>query len=300
MAKAFDRVVVVMLENALRANVLANSYMNSLLSQGVFLERSHGVTHSSQPNYIASIGGDTFGIYNDDPNYATWLYTPPGHEVTSLVDLLEAKGLTWRSYAENIPADYNAQNLQCLQQNQGNPRSQWTFPEDVFPFARKHVPFLSFPNIIGNSSRSACIVDASEFATDLANNALPTFSWYTPNLINDGHSLSDTEKKADPLDRNRAVNIDNIATFLQGFLGPNPLTKFPPGTLVVVTFDEAYPYYEPYQIYSLLIGDMLTAGTVRTEPYNHFSMLKSIEVNFDLGTLSRNDAVAQPYWFLQG
>jgi hypothetical protein len=69
--------------------------------------------------------------------------------------------------------------------------------------------------------------------------------------------------------------------------------------LIVVTFDEAYPYHDPYEIYSLLIGDMLPAGTVRTEPYNHYSLLRSIEVNFGLGSLKRNDAVATPYWFLR-
>ncbi|MCA8994654.1 MAG: hypothetical protein KDA88_21940 [Planctomycetaceae bacterium] len=306
MGKSFDRVVIVMVENALRANVLKNEYMNSLLECGVFLENSYGVTHSSQPNYIASVGGDTFGICDDAPNYAHWLYTPPGHMVTSIVDLLEAKSLTWKSYAEDIPDDYNEQNAQCLTANQGKLPSQWTFPygtqseqHQIFPFARKHVPFLSFPNIISNADRSSCIVNASEFATDLANGTLPNYSWYTPNLINDGHSLSDTEKKADPLDQNRAVNIDNIANFLQSFLGDNPVEKFPPRTLIVVTFDEAYPYYDPYQIYTLLIGDMLPAGTTRLEPYNHYCMLRSIEDNFGLGTLSRNDAVARPYWFLE-
>jgi hypothetical protein len=49
----------------------------------------------------------------------------------------------------------------------------------------------------------------------------------------------------------------------------------------------------------LLIGDMLQAGTTRHEPYNHFSLLRSVEVNFGLGTLGRNDAAASPYWFLR-
>jgi hypothetical protein len=48
----------------------------------------------------------------------------------------------------------------------------------------------------------------------------------------------------------------------------------------------------------LLIGDMLEAGTTRTEPYNHYSLLRSVEVNFGLGTLGRNDLGARPYWFL--
>lgn len=71
------------------------------------------------------------------------------------------------------------------------------------------------------------------------------------------------------------------------------------GTLIYITFDEAYPYSDPYAIYSLLIGDMLPAGTQRFEPYNHYSQLASVEINFGLGSLRRNDAAARPWWFLK-
>lgn len=295
MGAAFDRIVIVMLENSTRENVLANPYMRSLREKGVFLANALGVTHSSQPNYILSIGGDTFGIADDSPGYVRWIYsnTPDAPPVTSIVDLLEAQGLTWKAYAENIgPEDVT---LTPLYIPPGSPPP----PAGTFPFARKHVPFLSYPSITGNPERLARIVEASEFETDLANGTLPTYSWYTPNLIHDGHSLAETEKKFDPRDHDRHVNIDNVAAFLHGFLGDDPIAKFPVGTLIYITFDEAYPYSDPYAIYSLLIGDMLPAGTQRFEPYNHYSQLASVEINFGLGSLRRNDAAARPWWFLK-
>jgi hypothetical protein len=301
MGKCFDRVVVVMLENAVRARVLQNPYMSALRRQGVFLQKAQGVTHSSQPNYILSIGGDTLTVCDDSPSYAQWIYmTPPTPPVTSIVDLLEAKGLTWKAYAEALPADYNRQNLECYQANmkQASNPAAWTFPPEPFPFARRHVPFLSFTNILTSAARSARIVNATEFSKDLQDGALPAFSWYTPNLVNDGHSLSETQARHDPQDKDHATNIDNIAAFLQGFLGPDPVARFPARTFIAVTFDEAYPYCDPYFIYTLLLGDMLEAGTERAEPYNHYSLLRSIEENFDLGTLNRNDTSARPYWFL--
>lgn len=303
MGKSFDRVVVVMLENAGRARVLHNPYMRDLRKQGVFLQNAQGVTHSSQPNYILSIGGDTLGVADDNHTYAKWLYTKlPTHPVTSIVDLLEAKGLTWKAYAEDLPDDYNQQNLECYQVNMrhaSNPAA-WKFPLEPFPFARKHVPFLSFPHIFTNPARSARIVNEKAFSKDIQEGALPAFSWYTPNLVNDGHSLLKTQKRHDPGDMDHATNIDNIAAFLKQFLGPDPVARFPARTLIVVTFDEAYPYWDSYFIYTLLLGDMLEAGTERAEPYNHYSLLRSIEENFDLGTLNRNDTSARPYWFLDG
>ena len=110
MATVFEHVVIVMLENASRALVLQNAYMKSLLTKGVFLANAIGVTHPSQPNYILSVAGDTFGFNGDDSFWVAPYITstepnsqPP---VTSIVDLLEAQGLTWKSYAENLqPSD---------------------------------------------------------------------------------------------------------------------------------------------------------------------------------------------------
>lgn len=295
MGLAFERIIILMFENSTRAAVLANDYMNRLRRQGVFLANSYGVTHSSQPNYIAAIGGDTFGFVDDDPGWAKWIYTtdldPDAPPVSTIVDLLEGRGLTWKAYAEDIRAA-DILSTPAVPPFPENP------PPGDFPFARKHVPFLSYPSIMSVPQRVANIVDAAAFEIDLESGSLPHYSWFTPNLINDGHSLSSGEKHVDRGDRDRQVNIDNIAHFLKRFLGEDPIARWPPETLIVITFDEAYPYYDPYEIYTLLIGDMLPAGTTRTEPYNHYSLLRSVEVNFGLGSLLRNDAPASPYWFL--
>ena len=72
-----------------------------------------------------------------------------------------------------------------------------------------------------------------------------------------------------------------------------------PWQVIVLTFDEAYPYAFDYSIYTLLIGDFLEAGTTHSEPVNHYNLLRSVEENFGLGTLKRKDAIARPYWFLR-
>jgi hypothetical protein len=294
-----------MLENAARSLVLQNSYMSSLRSQGVFLNNAYGLTHPSQPNYTASTGGDTFGINGDDPYWVAPYVTSadPNSEppVTSIVDLLEAKGLTWKAYAENIQPVDIAQPPPILFQPPGNPVyppvGPQPSPQSSPLFARRHVPFLSYPNIVSNPQRAAKIVNAqAEFEPDLAAGKLPNYSWYTPNLVNNGHSIEESNGTLEQVVPG-AQNIDDIAAFLQSFLGPDPLTKFPPKTLIAITFDESFPYSE-YDIYTLLIGDLLDAGTSRIEPYGHYSLLRSIEDNFGIGSLDRNDITATPYWFL--
>jgi hypothetical protein len=298
MAVAFERIIVVVLENASRETVLQNQYMNNLRQKGVFLKNSSGCTHPSQPNYFAMTGGDLLGFNSDTSGWVTWYghqSTNPTGTITSIVDLLEAKNISWKAYAEDLLSTDVAQY---------DPYDPTNIPSDHGNFARRHVPFLSYPSIVGTTlthegsgSRAANIVNAQDnFEADVAVGTLPKFSFYTPNLINDGHSLPNGDPADAVVDQQQLINIAN---FLQGFLSDDPISKFPPETLIVITFDEAYPVNVPYNIYTLLIGDMLQAGTTRMEPYNHYSLLRSIEDNFALGTLGRNDDAATPYWFLQ-
>ena len=79
--KAFDRFVVIYLENVdntvayadreyspvfvfVRPNAKSNCIANlaELQTLGITLTNYHGVTHPSEPNYIAASGGDYFGL----------------------------------------------------------------------------------------------------------------------------------------------------------------------------------------------------------------------------------------------
>ena len=321
MGKVFERVVVVFLENTMRSSALANPYLNALRKKGVFMTNSQGVTHPSQPNYIATIAGDTMGIADDDAHYMDWYWLTPtseqgkttgsyryheeGFSPPTIVDLLEAKNLSWKCYVEDLPPDAEYKDKLQYDLSKSPADNLANVPPDRFPFARKHVPFLSFPSIVSNPDRLARVVNASEFEEDLAcetvPHQLPHFSIYVPNLLNDGHNV--TEEVFRPAANNidlgpDTANLDNMATFLDSFLGDDPLSKFPPETLIVLTFDEAYPYPFDYGIYTVLLGDFLEAGTINSSPVNHYSLLRSIEDNFGLGSLNRHDAMARPYWFL--
>jgi acid phosphatase len=80
MGKVFERVVVVFLENTMRSSALANDYLNGLRQKGVFMTNAQGVTHPSQPNYIATVAGDTMGIADDEAHYVEWYWLQPDSE----------------------------------------------------------------------------------------------------------------------------------------------------------------------------------------------------------------------------
>ena len=54
------------------------------------------------------------------------------------------------------------------------------------------------------------------------------------------------------------------------------------------------------QIYTVLLGDMIEPGTEIDTPFNHYSLMKTIENNFGIGSLKKNDQDANYFRFLWG
>ncbi|KAG0013898.1 hypothetical protein BGZ80_010773 [Entomortierella chlamydospora] len=249
---AFDHIVIIFLENTDYALASTDSYFQALIPQGILLDNYHGLAHPSQPNYIASIGGSTHSVtsdstYNLSPSYST------------IVDLLEAKQLTWKTYQENIPSVcYTGSSSSSL-------------------YYRKHNPFVSYGSIYKNSTRCKNVVSATQFTTDVNNGALPNYSFYTPNIKNDGHDTT----------------VAYAGQWLTGFLTPLlSNSNFMKNTLVVVTFDEAEDYSDTTNhVLALLLGDAVngTANTVDSTYYTHYSLISTVENNWGLGNLNLGD-----------
>jgi acid phosphatase len=73
-----------------------NPDVDVLTKQGILLTEYHAHTHPSQPNYLASVAGDYFGLNHDG------LVRIP-QNVSTVVDLFDTKDIDWRGYFEGIP-----------------------------------------------------------------------------------------------------------------------------------------------------------------------------------------------------
>jgi hypothetical protein len=60
--KAFDRFVTIWLENTDYKKAEGDPNLAWLAAQGITLSNYFAVTHPSEPNYVASHGGDNFGM----------------------------------------------------------------------------------------------------------------------------------------------------------------------------------------------------------------------------------------------
>jgi acid phosphatase len=210
------------------------------------------VSHPSLPNYLAAAAGDYFD-YRDDESHDI----DASHK--TVVDLLEAKGLTWRTYQEDMPSVcYTGSSYRDL-------------------YYRKHNPFISFESVTENDARCKNIVPSTQLRSDLQAGYLPNYSFYTPNNKNNGHDTT----------------VAFASKWLRGFLTPllsNPV--FNNNTLVIVAFDEADDDTdESNHVLGLLLGSAVQniKGTVDNTFYTQYSLISTLTANWGLGNLGRND-----------
>jgi len=245
--KYFDRVIIVVFENTNYSEAMKESFFTKLANEGANFTNFNSLTHPSQPNYIGLTSGSINGITNDSPKTIN---------VQNITDLLEEKNISWKVYAEDYPGN-------CYQ------------GAKIKEYARKHNPFISFLNVQSNPSRCAKIVNSSEFATDAANNSLPEYVFYIPNLENDGHDTS--ASYANNWYEKTFGNYINDAKFMDR-------------TILVTTFDENEGTGKN-QIYTSIFGPQVQAGS-HAENVNLYSLLALIEDNWGLGSLNKQDASA--------
>jgi hypothetical protein len=159
---AFRHAVVIVFENKPRSAVLGNRAapaFNAFARRGAVLSGYRGVTHPSLPNYLALVSGSTHGIRSDCTSCVV--------KGPSLADALEAKGLTWKTYAEGLP------------------QTGWTGPSRG-RYAKKHVPFLYFSRVLANARWRRNVVPLTQFSA----RRLPDFALVIPDLCHDMHDCS--------------------------------------------------------------------------------------------------------------
>ena len=262
--KYFEHVVIVVLENQGAREALADPNIASLVKGGAWFSNYHGLAHPSLPNYLAMVGGSTFGVVDD--------HRPTPINAPTIVDRLEQKGLTWKAYAEDYPG-------RCyLGSGAGEARiTPKAVPTELY--VRKHVPLLAFSSIQNNAARCARVVNAREFMRDARSGHLPNYSFYSPNVFNDGHDTS----------------LETSSAWLKGFVQKVRGTMgMHQRTLLVVTWDEGGDEDSSHnQVLTMFLGDVVTPGRYDAK-LTHYSLLRTIGDNFGLEPISRGDRTASP------
>ncbi len=249
----FSHVIVFIMENKEYTSVIGSSQMpfyNSLADKYALLTHYFATTHPSLPNYISLIGGDTLGITSDCST--CWV------NGANLADAIEAKGLTWRTYQEDMPAP-------CYQGN-------------TTLYAQRHDPFIYFDDIRTNTARcQQGIVPLTSLSSDLANNTLPNFSLIVPNLCNSSHDCS------------LSVTDAWLKTWVTKVMDSPAYEK---NTLIVLTWDEGQSSQTCCgfssgggRVATVLVSPLAKQSYRDNTPYSQYSLLKTIAESWGLQQL---------------
>jgi phosphatidylinositol-3-phosphatase len=320
--KAFEHVFVIMLENHSQSSVIDDvnaPFITSLAHKYGMAANYFGVTHPSEPNYVAAISGSNWGINDDRPTNT--------YDHLNIVDQLDAHKLTWAAYMETMPSA-------------GFTGPQ--YPENAALYVNKHNPFVLFDDIRSSPARLAKIKPYSAFAADMTAKTLPNFVWITPNQCHDMHGGVYTQVAADgsdgtPCPYGSAKDDPNDAAlkkkaddFVKGAVDAiTATTSWKNGTsaIFIATDENDFtgntatdgwesaegccdsPYLGPGTPFLNSSGQpdgnvwaggvygggkipaiVMTAkgkpGFVSQKPYNHYSLLSTIQWNWSLGPLA--------------
>jgi phosphatidylinositol-3-phosphatase len=244
-----SHVVVIVMENKEYKDIVGNPkapYVNELLRSAALATASYGVTHPSLPNYLALTGGNTFGIRSDCRRCQV--------KAPSVVDQLERARISWKAYMEAMPAP-------C-------------FKGDSGAYVKKHNPFMYYDDIAADPSRCAKVVPFGQLGVDYRDGHLPTFVWITPNLCHDMHDCSVAEG-----DR----WLSGVVPALVRALGPRGM--------LFLTWDEGTSdrgccgIARGGRIATIVAGPATKAGARSAVPYDHYSLLRTIEESLGLRPL---------------
>jgi hypothetical protein len=285
------------------------------------LRRYYAIGHYSLANYIALISGqgpneatqedcvsfDDFrmsGAELDADGQAHGIGCVYPKSVPTLPDQLEAAGLSWRAYMEDMGRNPTREPAVCAHAplDRTDPLIEATARDQ---YASKHNPFVYFHAIIDDPARcNAHVVNLERLARDLKRLATtPNYVFITPNLCHDGHDA--------PCIDGEPGGLASIDAFLRRWV---PLITAAPAFrrdgLLIITFDESDgagidgfsaccaerpvdgARYPPGLagpggglIGAVLLSPFIKPGAVSDVPYNHYSLLRSVESIFRLAPL---------------
>ena len=266
----------------------------------------YGEVHPSEANYVALLGGDTFGIHDDDP-----FYCKPGSADTNclgaaqpgyvdhtihardLGDQLAARGLSWKGYYENLPEPgslaYIASDPAISDGSRGTAL-----------YASKHSGFVNFAQVQSAPDRAARIVDFDQLDKDLASGNLPNFALIVPNQCNEMHGLVGAKVPEDCQAKNKAALIrrgDTEIARLVEAIERTPAWNGPDNFAIVITFDEgagktregccgvtpdAISNFGGGHIPTIVVTNHGPRHLADDTPYNHYSLLRTVEDAFGI------------------
>jgi hypothetical protein len=247
---AFHHVFVVVMENLDYQSAMATPGLAHLAATWALATNSYGVSHPSLPNYLALTGGSTFSITSDCVN--CYVNAP------NLFSQLANSRHSFDAFLEGVPG------------------SCYLSPWGGVDYASKHNPLRYFDNVRSSATLCSHLRPLTQLEPLLRgpSSAVPDFVWVTPDLCHDGHDCTPT----------------TAATWLTTFVrSVTSSAAWRDHGVLLVTWDESDGGSSGVvngrvvgsggggHVITLVIAPGLRRGLRVGVPYNHYSLLATVE-----------------------
>ncbi|NUT71316.1 alkaline phosphatase family protein [Pseudarthrobacter sp. C4D7] len=273
----------------------------TLRKKGVLLKNYYGIAHNSLPNYLAQISGQrpndsteldchTYTEFNATGTDADGTLQGDGcvypEDTQTVAGQLAAQGKTWKGYMEDMPRPCEHPVLgEADNHVKATPEEQ---------YSTHHNPFVYFRSITSSPDCARNVVDLSALKDDLKSvDTTPNLAYITPNLCHDGHDGTCADGSEGGLGTADSWLREQVPAILSA-------PAFKQDGMLVITFDEAEgdasgPSGSDAgvpaggtaggRVGALVLSPFAAAGTSSDRPYNHYSLLATIEDFFHLPRL---------------
>jgi hypothetical protein len=228
------------------------AYLKGLARQGALLPNYYGIGHNSLDNYIAMVSGQApnpatqadchrfvdfaaTGMTKDGQAIGTGCVYPSN--VLTIAGQLEAKGLTWKGYMEDMGNHADRESATCGHPDIGQPDGTQK-AVDGDQYASRHDPFVYFHSIIDLPTCTAHVINLSALTSDLQDEGTtPNYAFITPNLCHDGHDGTEGDMTCVDGKPGGLVAADQFLADTVPKILASPAYRH--DGLLIITFDEA-------------------------------------------------------------
>jgi hypothetical protein len=295
-----------------------------LQRQGTLLTNYYATGHVSLDNYIAMISGQSPNLMTSSDcqlyvnlngttapatlnadGQAVGLGCVYPSNVKTLADQLTANHVTWHGYMDEMGNNPSREQPRC-----GVPHTNLVGQDDTQQategdqYAARHNPFVYFHSLIDSGQCRKNVVPLTELSKDLKHvGTTPDFDFITPDLCDDGHDLACAGPDAKGKRTGGLASVDDFLSLWIPRIEKS--AAFRKDGVILVTSDESETNdatsccnerpgpTDPLpglsgsgggKIGTLVIGRCVAKGKRDAVPYNHYSLLRSLENIFGITT----------------
>jgi hypothetical protein len=281
----YNHIFVIVEENHSFTDVIGNPAapnLNALASTYGIATNYFAVTHPSEPNYVALLGGSPFTVNSDNAYYVQKVHAP------SLISELDQAGVSWKAYLQSLPHP-GYQGI-CY------PASCNGAPDKDPLYVSKHDGIQNFTTSLNPADWSRQ-VPIGQLGNDLRSGHVPAFNWVIPDECHDQHGdppyCIDSGTPGDPQDQRLvAVGDQYLGQLVAQITGASFWAKG--NNAIDIVYDEGdNNVHGGGQVANIVVTSHGPRHLKAPAFYSHYSLLQTIQRNFGLPCL-QNACTATP------